>query len=114
MRQWIGLPVQHQAAARCMEAPPVALLTRPTDCLPARPPPTTAVSDAGIFASEVLEARAVKEAAAVAAWQRNTADLHTLADLHAWLFATHLCYSVGRQHEFGREQGLDPRLAASY
>ena len=78
------------------------------------PPDPPAVSDAGIFACEVLEARAVKEAAAVATWQRNTASLHTMADLHAWLFATHLCYSVSRQHEFGREQDLDPRLAASY
>ncbi|KAI7843322.1 hypothetical protein COHA_003022 [Chlorella ohadii] len=72
------------------------------------------VSDAGIFDSDVLEARKVKEAAAVAAWQRNTANIRTLADLHSWLYATHLCYSVSRQHEFGRERGLDPKLAATY
>ncbi|PRW39255.1 Rossmann-like alpha beta alpha sandwich fold [Chlorella sorokiniana] len=72
------------------------------------------VSDAGIFDADVLEARREKEAAAVATWQRNTAHIHTLADLHSWLFATHLCYSVSRQHEFGRERDLDPKLAATY
>ena len=73
-----------------------------------------AVSDEGIFADGVLEARAAKEAAAVATWQRNTGGMASLADLHAWLYATHLCYSVSRQHEFGREQDLDPKLAATY
>lgn len=72
------------------------------------------MSDAGIFEPGVLEARAEKEAAAVAAWHRNTAGLASLADLHGWLHATHLCYAVGRQHEFGREVPLDPRLAATY
>lgn len=36
-----------------------------------------AVSDAGIFDADVLEARQAKEAAAVAAWHRNTASIHT-------------------------------------
>ncbi|PSC72031.1 Rossmann-like alpha beta alpha sandwich fold isoform B [Micractinium conductrix] len=73
------------------------------------------VSDEGLFPADVLEARAAKEAAAVAAWQRNTAGMAGLADLHRWLYATHLCYSVARQHEFGRHQeDLDPKLAATY
>jgi hypothetical protein len=61
-----------------------------------------------------VQARAEKEAAAVATWQRNTAGLETVQQFHAWLFATHLCYSVARQAEFGREQDLDPRLLATY
>ena len=72
------------------------------------------MSDAGIFDADVLAARAEKEAAAVATWHRNTAGMATLAELHAWLYATHLCYSVARQQEFGRERDLDPRLAATY
>lgn len=70
------------------------------------------MSDAGIFAPEVLEARSEKEAAAVAAWRRNTAGLATLADLHAWLFATHLCYSVGRQVRAGLRGRTGPGCRA--
>lgn len=44
--------------------------TCPAACLPA------AVSDAGIFDAQVLEARREKEAEAVAAWHRNTAGMH--------------------------------------
>jgi hypothetical protein len=42
------------------------------------------------------------------------ATIASLADFHAWMYATHLCYSVARQHEFGREKDLDPKLAATY
>lgn len=55
-----------------------------------------------------------KEAAAAAAWRASTGAMASLAQLHAWLFETHLCYSVGRQHEFGFADDLDPRLAATY
>lgn len=72
------------------------------------------VSDEDLFGQEVLAARAAKEAMAVVAWAANTAHMRGLPDLHAWLFATHLCYSVSRQHEFGRVDDLDPRLAATY
>ena len=72
------------------------------------------VSDDGLFSEEVLSARAVKEAAAVETWKKNVAEVHTLAELHRWLFATHLCYSVSRQHEFGAKENLDPKLAATY
>lgn len=73
-----------------------------------------AASDEGLFEPEVAVARAAKEAAAVDAWRLNAARLRSLAALHAWLFDTHLCYAVGRQHEFGRHEALDPRLAATY
>ena len=72
------------------------------------------VSDAGLFHPAVIEARAVKEAAAVETWRRNTAPLDTMQKFHEWLFATHLCYSVGRQGEWGGELDQDPRLAATY
>jgi len=72
------------------------------------------VSDEGLFAPGVLQARATKEAASAHTWRADVAPMRSLADLHAWLFATHLCYSVSRQHEFGREKDLDPRLAATY
>lgn len=72
------------------------------------------VSDAGLFDPVVLQARAAKEAAATAAWRANARGLGSVADLHAWLFETHLCYAVGRQGEFGKERDLDPRLAATY
>lgn len=72
------------------------------------------VSDEGLFDAEVVAARAEKEAAAVVAWKENVAKLPTLAALHSWLFATHLCYSVSRQHEFGVKDDLNPKLAATY
>lgn len=72
------------------------------------------MSDEGIFEADVTDARAAKEAAAVATWHKNTAGMRSLADLHSWLYATHLCYSVSRQQEFGRVQELDPKLAATY
>lgn len=72
------------------------------------------VSDEGLFDPGVLQARVEKEARSAATWRADAAALRTLGDLHAWLFATHLCYSVSRQHEFGREKDLDPRLAATY
>lgn len=73
-----------------------------------------AVSDAGLFDPEVLEARAAKEHAAVHTWRANVAHLPSLSAFHQWLFDTHLCYAVSRQQEFGREKDLDPRLAATY
>ena len=72
------------------------------------------VSDDGLFAEEVINARAQKEASAVQVWNLNMTTITTLKQFHSWLFANHLCYSVSRQHEFGREKNLDPRLAATY
>ncbi len=74
------------------------------------------VSDEGLFTEEVIKARIKKETAAAVTWRSNveTIPLNTLADLHRWLFATHLCYSVSRQHEFGVKDDIDPTLAATY
>lgn len=72
------------------------------------------VSDEGLFADDVEAARVAKEAAAVVAWRANVAALPDMPALHAWLFSTHLCYAVGRQHEFGIKDDLDPKLAATY
>ena len=72
------------------------------------------VSDEDLFSSEVLEARAIKEREAVQRWRKDVASFRSLADMHAWLYATHLCYSVSRQHEFGLISDLDSKLAATY
>ncbi len=56
-----------------------------------------AVSDEGVFADEVLAARLLKEQQALEAWRRDTAAMSSLRELHAWMHATHLCYSVSRQ-----------------
>lgn len=71
-------------------------------------------SDEGIFSAEVLEARAIKEQAAIQRWNVDTSSFRTLTDMHRWFYATHLCYSVSRQNEFGVKDDLDPRLAATY
>lgn len=74
------------------------------------------VSDEGLFTNGVLTARIKKETAAAATWRENVArfPLETVADLHTWLFATHLCYSVSKQDEFGAKDDIDPTLAATY
>jgi len=72
------------------------------------------VSDDGLFDPGVVEARIAKEAKAAATWRQNVEEMASVAELHAWLFATHLCYSVSRQHEFGQKTDIDPRLAATY
>lgn len=74
------------------------------------------VSDEGLFTQEVITARIKKERAAAVTWQGNVASIpiETVADLHTWLFATHLCYSVSRQDEFGVKDDIDPTLAATY
>lgn len=71
-------------------------------------------SDDGLFDDDVYAARLDKEAAAVKVchacycvnfihamplqqWHHDTDKFETLAELHAWLFATHMCYSVNRQ-----------------
>ncbi len=55
-----------------------------------------------------------KEAASRRSWLRTSAGLSSLRQLHAWLHATHLCYAVGRQAEFGVQTITDPKLLASY
>lgn len=71
-------------------------------------------SDDGLFDASVYEARLEKEHAAVKQWAKDTGHMRKLSELHSWLFGTHMCYAVPRQHEFGRPTGLDKRLLASY
>ena len=39
------------------------------------------------------------EAASTAAVRRNAAEVATLEGFHSWMFNTHRCYAVARQHE---------------
>ena len=55
-----------------------------------------------------------KEAASLVQWQAHVRNMRSMAQLHAWLHDTHLCYAVGRQHEFSRRTIQDPKLLASY
>jgi hypothetical protein len=71
-------------------------------------------SDEGLWDEGVLAARAAKEAAAVGAWRDASASFKRMSDIHAWLYATHQCYSVNRQHEAHKATITDPRLLASY
>jgi len=74
-----------------------------------------AVSDQGLFDQEILQARSIKEAAAVNTWNNNMKSIKTMEQFHAWIFATHLCYSASRQDEFGPgREVIDPKLAATY
>ena len=74
-----------------------------------------AVSDQGLFDQEILQARSIKEAAAVDTWINSMQSIKTMEQFHAWIFATHLCYSASRQGEFGPgREVLDPKLAATY
>ncbi|GLI64517.1 hypothetical protein VaNZ11_007786 [Volvox africanus] len=73
-----------------------------------------AASDEGIFDPDVLKSRREKEDASRVAWLRTAEGLTSLRDLHTWLYGTHLCYSVSRQHEFGAKTITDPKLLASY
>ncbi|EIE22087.1 hypothetical protein COCSUDRAFT_16982 [Coccomyxa subellipsoidea C-169] len=56
-----------------------------------------AVHDDGAFPDDVLAARRQREAQSLETWERDTAGFKSLAEMHAWLHATHLCYSVSRQ-----------------
>ncbi|KAJ9530018.1 hypothetical protein QJQ45_023304 [Haematococcus lacustris] len=71
-------------------------------------------SDEGLFEDDVLLARCEKEAASLQQWQRTVQGLPRFKDVHAWLYATHQCYSAARQHEFNKATITDPRLLASY
>jgi len=67
--------------------------------------------DAGV-SNEALEARAVREAASVAALRENASRVTTLSAFNEWLYTTHKCYAVSRQHEIGdfSEMVDDPAL----
>ncbi|GMH33459.1 hypothetical protein BSKO_01293 [Bryopsis sp. KO-2023] len=72
------------------------------------------VSDKGIFQEEVLEARKSREAQSLATWKTDLEKLKSFTDLHNWLHETHLCYSVSRQSQFGRQGGVDDLVLNSY
>lgn len=70
-----------------------------------------ATPDDGLSA-EVVAARAEREAASEAALRANQARVTTLPAFAEWLYTTHMCYAVGRQHEIGafEEMKNDPAL----
>ena len=70
-----------------------------------------ATPDYGLSA-EVVAARAEREAASEAALRANQARVATLPAFAEWLYTTHMCYAVGRQHEIGafEEMKNDPAL----
>ena len=61
---------------------------------------------------EVVAARAKREAKSEAALRDNQARVTTLSDFAEWLYTTHMCYAVTRQHEIGEfaEMKADPAL----
>jgi len=67
--------------------------------------------------ADVLAARRAKELASVVDWKRARREhggLESLPELAAWLHATHRCYAVRYQDEFGRRTIQDAALLASY
>lgn len=62
--------------------------------------------DAGISES-ALKARATREAESAAALRANAARVTTFAAFNEWLFTTHKCYAVSRQHEIGDFSHMD-------
>ena len=73
-----------------------------------------AASDEGLFADDVLSARIEREAASCKRFVQDMSTLGTIADLSRWLHATHLCYAVARQREFGINDNLPPKALATY
>ncbi|CAD7704434.1 unnamed protein product [Ostreobium quekettii] len=73
------------------------------------------VDDRGTMADKVLQARRAREAESLKTWvMKSKPQLKSLADMHAWLHNTHLCYAVGRQHEFGIPRMENDMAMASY
>lgn len=64
------------------------------------------------LAAEVVAARAEREAASEAALRENQARVVSMPAFAEWLYTTHMCYAVGRQHEIGafEEMKNDPAL----
>jgi hypothetical protein len=61
---------------------------------------------------EVVAARAEREAASEAALRENQQRVVSMPAFAEWLYTTHMCYAVGRQHEIGafEEMKNDPAL----
>jgi hypothetical protein len=67
--------------------------------------------------AQVLAARWEKEVGSVRSWKRARREhggLETLPELTTWLHATHKCYSVSYQDDFGKRTIQDEALLASY
>lgn len=69
--------------------------------------------DAGVSES-ALRARAKREAASAAALRDNASRITTMEAFSEWLFTTHKCYAVSRQHEIGIFDELDEESRKSY
>lgn len=65
------------------------------------------VRDDGLFSenSDALEVRRQKEMKSMETWEKNTSHMTTLEEFHAWMYATHVCYSCSKQDQFGIEDG---------
>eukprot|EP01023_Acetabularia_acetabulum_P033268 TRINITY_DN3113_c0_g1_i7.p3 TRINITY_DN3113_c0_g1~~TRINITY_DN3113_c0_g1_i7.p3 ORF type:complete len:270 (+),score=30.37 TRINITY_DN3113_c0_g1_i7:92-901(+) len=72
------------------------------------------VSDEGIFEDEVLKAREEKEAQSCQQFQKDMQNINSLKEFHQWIYSTHLCYSISRQHEYGRIKPQNSKVLASY
>jgi uncharacterized SAM-binding protein YcdF (DUF218 family) len=66
----------------------------------------TSTEDAGISES-ALKARASRENESAKALRANAARVTTLSAFNEWLFNTHKCYAVSRQHEIGDFSHID-------
>lgn len=71
-------------------------------------------SDKGMFDADVLKARKEKEKESLKTWRENKKLFKNLAEFHTWLYDTHLCYSVSRQHEFGNLDDVNDVIKKSY
>lgn len=71
------------------------------------------VPDDGLFTEnrDALEVRRQKEKKSIEVWEKNTHHMTTLQEFHAWMYATHVCYSCSKQDEFGIE---DKSLKGTY
>ena len=72
-----------------------------------------AASDVGVFSPRALAAMEMREAISLETWKKNFKRLTTLAEFHKWLYKTHQCYAVQRQHEFSYSD-LDEHNRKSY
>ena len=68
-------------------------------------------TDEGV-APDVADARRAREAKSEAALRENQARVTDLPAFAEWLYTTHLCYAVARQHEIGEfaEMKNDPAM----
>lgn len=70
-----------------------------------------ATDDFGL-APETVAARLAREQKSERALRANREKIKTITQFHHWLYTTHMCYAVGRQHEIGEfeEMKNDPAL----